>query len=480
MTRLLLTMIPYFREVVIMSFYCEHCHFKNTEVQSAGEIQERGIKYTLKMDHPADFERQVVKSDTAIFRLEDLAIEIPAGRGKLTNLEGILSEILSDLEHGQKVRKRQDPDMYEKVEVIVQALLKIMHGGSFPCTVTVNDPAGNSWIEPSPTDLGAKYTRNEYPRTADQNAELGLAGDVDKSQEQPQPEPMKTQEVNATGSAVSMDVEGGTMEGVEILDGEMYSLPCDCPGCAKRAMMNIQMVNIPYFKQVFVSAVVCVHCGYRTNDVKTGGKIPDKGQRIIFHVKSPIDLRRDLLKSETCAVRIEACSVEVQPGTMGGRFTTVEGLLTQIRDDLRGSIFSTDDDGKSGGDSMEEDMKLSWLHFFAGLDKAIEGKMQYTIELEDPLAGSYVQSLTAPEPDPQIEIEDYERTKEEEEDLGLSDMRTELNAKGEYIKETVKKALAGPSKDNLNISSNSHEHHPQSTSNDTSPVADKMANLDIK
>ena len=473
-------MIPYFREVVIMSFYCEHCHFKNTEVQSAGEIQERGIKYTLKMDHPVDFERQVVKSDTAVFRLEDLDLEIPAGRGKLTNLEGILSEILSDLEYGQKARKRQDPDIYEKVEVVVQALLKIMHGGSFPCIVTLNDPAGNSWIEPSRKDAGAKYVRNEYPRSADQNAELGLAGDVDKSQEQPQSEPMKIQEVNATGSVVSMDVEGGTMEGVEILDGKMYSLPCECPGCAKYAMMNIQMVNIPYFKQVIVSAVVCVHCGYRTNDVKTGGEIPDKGQRILFHVKSPVDLRRDLLKSETCAVRIEACSVEVQPGTMGGRFTTVEGLLTQIRDDLRGSIFSTDDDQKSGGDSMEEDMKLSWLHFFAGLDKAIEGKMQYTIELEDPLASSYVQSLTAPEPDPQIEIEDYERTKEEEEDLGLSDMRTELNAKGEYIKETVKKALAGPSKDNLNISSSRHQHRPQSASNDTSSIADKMANLDIK
>ncbi|XDT05573.1 ZPR1 zinc-finger domain [Nakaseomyces glabratus] len=32
-TRLLLTSIPYFREVVLMSFECPHCGFKNSEIQ---------------------------------------------------------------------------------------------------------------------------------------------------------------------------------------------------------------------------------------------------------------------------------------------------------------------------------------------------------------------------------------------------------------------------------------------------------------
>ena len=416
-----------------MSFYCDHCHFKNTEVQSAGEIQERGIKYVLKMDHTVDLERQIVKSDTAVFRLEDLDLEIPAGRGRLTNLEGVLSEILTDLEHGQVARKREYPEVYEKVDVIVQSLIKIMNGGSFPCSVSLNDPAGNSWIEPSPKDAGAKYLRTEYPRSAEENAQLGLAGDVDESHEQSESEPTQEQKIDVTGGVASMEVEGGIMEGVEILDGKMYSLPCECPGCAKHAMMNIQMVNIPYFKQVIVSAVVCVHCGYRTNDVKTGGEVPEMGQRILLHVKDASDLRRDILKSETCALKIEECHVEVQPGTMGGRFTTVEGLLTQIRDDLHGSIFDTYDDQNPGGDSMPAAFKSTWSDFFNGLDKAIRGEMRYTIELEDPMGGSYVQSLTAPEPDPQIDVAEYMRTAEENEDLGLTDMRTVLNAQGEYI-----------------------------------------------
>ena len=38
-TRLLLTSIPYFKEIVISSFRCEHCGHRDTEIQSAGEIQ---------------------------------------------------------------------------------------------------------------------------------------------------------------------------------------------------------------------------------------------------------------------------------------------------------------------------------------------------------------------------------------------------------------------------------------------------------
>ena len=40
-TRMLLTRIPYFREVIIMSFECPHCGFKNSE------IQPRNIEYFL-------------------------------------------------------------------------------------------------------------------------------------------------------------------------------------------------------------------------------------------------------------------------------------------------------------------------------------------------------------------------------------------------------------------------------------------------
>jgi zinc finger protein len=42
--------------------------------------------------------------------------------------------------------------------------------------------------------------------------------------------------------------------------------------------------------------------------------------------------------------------------------------------------------------------------------------------MEDPLAGSYIQNVYAPDDDPNMTIEDYDRTFAENETLGLNDM----------------------------------------------------------
>ena len=420
-----------------MSFYCEECEFENTEVQSAGEIQEHGTKYSLRVDRLDDMEREVVKSDTAVLRLEDLELEIPAGRGQYTQIEGIVMEVLKDLQHDQYKRQREDPDLFRKLDMIIQPLVKISVGEGYPFTITLDDPAGNSWIAPSRQDESKKkFSRTEYSRTPEQNASLGLG--VSSTNEHQG----LVQIENNAGEIVG---EVDSMDGVDIKEGLQYSFPLPCPGCTKSAVMNMQMVNIPHFKQVVISAVTCSQCGYKTSDVKTGGEIPDKGRRIWLEVKSPIDLHRDILKSETCLLRVAACNVEVIPGFMGGRFTTVEGVLTQIRDDLRSSVFGTDDVDGTKNDSMVSENREKWKKFFDKLGKAIECKFSFTILLEDPLASSYVQSLHAPDPDPNIKTEDYERTAEEEEELGLADMKTQMATNGEYVKET--KEVTDPSEE---------------------------------
>jgi zinc finger protein len=159
----------------------------------------------------------------------------------------------------------------------------------------------------------------------------------------------------------------------------------------------------------------------RSNEVKTGGEVPEKGRRITVVVDTPEDLSRDILKAESCAMSCPELGLSVEPGTLGGRFTTIEGLLTQVRDDLKSSIFDAGD----GGDSMDSASKQKWSTFFHNLTAAINGEGKFTLTLEDPLASSYVQSFTAPEPDPKIQVEDYQRTEAEEEELGLSDMKTE-------------------------------------------------------
>ena len=49
----------------------------------------------------------------------------------------------------------------------------------------------------------------------------------------------------------------------------------------------------------------------------------------------------------------------------------------------------------------------------------------FTIILDDPLSNSYLQNIYAPDEDPNMIVEIYERTFEQNEDLGLNDIKVE-------------------------------------------------------
>jgi zinc finger protein len=147
----------------------------------------------------------------------------------------------------------------------------------------------------------------------------------------------------------------------------------------------------------------------------------------------------DILKSETCGLRIPEIDLELTPGTLGGRFTTVEGLLSQVQDELseRAPFVK--------GDSATEDAKSGLELFLEKLDKVIKMEITpVTLVLDDPLANSvcflnsnlpkshsqmfqtqYLQNLYAPDPDPNMTIEEYERTWDQNEAYGLNDIHVE-------------------------------------------------------
>jgi zinc finger protein len=54
-----------------------------------------------------------------------------------------------------------------------------------------------------------------------------------------------------------------------------------------------------------------------------------------------------------------------------------------------------------------------------------EAARPYTVILDDPLANSYVQNLYAPDPDPNMSVELYDRTWQQNEELGLNDIQVE-------------------------------------------------------
>lgn len=115
-------------------------------------------------------------------------------------------------------------------------------------------------------------------------------------------------------------------------------------------------------------------------------------------------------------MEIPEIELQLHSGTLGGRFTTLEGIIDQIYDEISGKLFESGDsvDGNSG------------LHRFLTKLKQIKTVSKpFTVILDDPVANSYLQNIYAPDPDPNMKIEWYERTEEQEDELGILDMKVE-------------------------------------------------------
>jgi zinc finger protein len=74
---------------------------------------------------------------------------------------------------------------------------------------------------------------------------------------------------------------------------------------------------------------------------------------------------------------------------------------------------------------MTTEEKERFASFLGRMKDAIDGKLPFTLIMDDPLSASYIQNLYAPDPDPNMIIEEYERTHEQEEELGIADMRVQ-------------------------------------------------------
>lgn len=77
------------------------------------------------------------------------------------------------------------------------------------------------------------------------------------------------------------------------------------------------------------------------------------------------------------------------------------------------------------GDSMTYQRKMNTESFFSKLDDCISGTVEFTIILKDPLANSWIYSPFEEGKDERLKVEEYERSYEDNEELGINDMKTE-------------------------------------------------------
>ena len=106
----------------------------------------------------------------------------------------------------------------------------------------------------------------------------------------------------------------------------------------------------------------------------------------------------------------------MEAGSLGSVYTTVEGLLAK----LLGELESNNPFGQ--GDSA---MDKKYMDFLARLTEFKEGKKPFTLVLDDPSDNCFVYNPNAPEDDPKIIIECYDRTPEQNDDLGITHMNVE-------------------------------------------------------
>ena len=147
-TRFMYTKIPMFKEIIISSFYCDHCGLKNTEVQFGGQLADTGVNYIFKVTNPKALNRSVVKSEFATIRIPELDFEIPpqTQKGKVNTIEGFLMSSIEGISELQEERRKFDPITAAKIDEFIAKMTQYMNGEVFPFTFEVYDPSGNSFI----------------------------------------------------------------------------------------------------------------------------------------------------------------------------------------------------------------------------------------------------------------------------------------------------------------------------------------------
>lgn len=205
-------------------------------------------------------------------------------------------------------------------------------------------------------------------------------------------------------------------------------------------------------------SLLCDHCGYRTNEIKGGGPIPERGTRITLYVTQPEDLSREVLKSASAGIKIPELDFELEEGGLDGLYTTVEGLLRKMADRLgMANPFLTGDsasrgprqgkmDPEPGGGTVEPSpVPGRFQSFLNDLNGFSNGEqLPFTMIITDPLSNSFVSprsrdraelELQAEQEgsklcyerfvDASLDVEAFVRSEAQNERLGLNDLRVE-------------------------------------------------------
>ncbi|KAL8449370.1 hypothetical protein Emag_003615 [Eimeria magna] len=116
------------------------------------------------------------------------------------------------------------------------------------------------------------------------------------------------------------------------------------------------LLKLSRFRECLIFAFSCPSCGAKNSEIKAAGAYGAAGRRWILKVTDSDDLNRDVLKSDMATVEIPSLEFSMEGGAQAGTLTTVEGLLKSLADGLSESQpFAC---GDSAAEASKKRMKL--------------------------------------------------------------------------------------------------------------------------
>jgi zinc finger protein ZPR1 len=136
--------IPYFSDILIISAICPECGYKfvDTQLLKHGEP----ARYTITVESEDDLAIRVVRSMGASIEIPELGVRIDPGplcQGFVSNVEGVLDRI----EQVVKGALVWGTDVERENAATLLADIVRVKAGTYPITLILEDPDGNSGIE---------------------------------------------------------------------------------------------------------------------------------------------------------------------------------------------------------------------------------------------------------------------------------------------------------------------------------------------
>lgn len=174
------TKVPYFKELMISAFSCEHCGNRNSEVSFAGKLEDFGVKYEVNVINGVAFNRTVVKSEFATIKVPECGLELPpqTQKGSIKTIEGYFATTIEGLSEMQEERRKYDPATADKIDEYIEDLKLYRDGKKMPFTFIIEDPSGNSFVQnPSAPTRDQYCKKTNWIRTKSEYEVMGYPVD---------------------------------------------------------------------------------------------------------------------------------------------------------------------------------------------------------------------------------------------------------------------------------------------------------------